>query len=66
MSNTLPSAQLTEVFSDGGALSTAIAGYNPRQQQLESHLHERLARTQRSDAPVAVLRLAPAGGALLR
>ena len=35
MSNTLPSAQLTEVFSDGGALSTAIAGYNPRQQQLE-------------------------------
>ena len=35
MSNTLPSAQLTEIFSDGGALSTAIAGYNPRQQQLE-------------------------------
>lgn len=35
MSHKILSTQLTQVFSSGGALSEAIAGYNPRQQQLE-------------------------------
>ena len=35
MSHKNSSTQLTQVFSSGGALSNAIAGYNPRQQQLE-------------------------------